>query len=580
MKTINKKPVFLTLLLALASVMFSCVDDEFDTPPATTIPVGETITIQEIKNLFNNENDDYLFTTDRSVFAVVTMDDKSGNIYKTAYIQDQTGAIALHLDASGGLYQGDSIRIQLNGLKVGQYSKLFQIDASDGNGFTMDNYITKLETKVEKTPKDATILDIISNMSYYQCRIVKLNNIQFIASDTSKTYADGENLVTENRTIEDENGRKLIVRTSGYAAFANEPIPNGSGSLIAIIGQYNNDIQLYLRSTEEVIMENERFDGSGGGGDGSGTFENPYNVAAGIVNQDESEKWIEGYLVGVYETKDELGNDLSEFAPSFTAPFYTNTNVIIADNDDETNILNCLVIQIPSGDIRNNVNLVDNSANLGKSIKFKGNLESYFSTAGLKSVNGYWMDGDGINPEDPAAVEILGTSTTVSTLNENFNSATANTNFAENGWLNANKEGERYWQGKEYNSNKYTQSTAYGATSENIEMWMVSPGVELTTPKKLNFDSNAGYYRHDGLTVWVSTDFNGDKTNLFSSTWTEITDVTIATSPTDGYGDWTNSGDIDLSSYSGTIYILFKYVGDNENNTTTFQVDNVQLTDL
>ncbi|MEA2105146.1 MAG: DUF5689 domain-containing protein [Bacteroidota bacterium] len=259
MKKMNKKSAIYTLIFALAMTMFSCVDDEFDTPPGSTIPVGETITIQDVKTLFNNEGD-YQFTTDQSIFAVVTMDDKSGNIYKTAYIQDQTGAIALHMDASGGLYKGDSIRIQLNGLKVGQYENLFQIDATDGNGFTMDKYITKLDTKVEKTPEEATILDILSGMDYYQCRIIKLNDVQFILSDTSKTFANGEDLVTENRTIQDQEGNSLIVRTSGYASFANEPVPNGSGSLVAIVGQYRNDVQLYIRSSEEVEMDNERFD--------------------------------------------------------------------------------------------------------------------------------------------------------------------------------------------------------------------------------------------------------------------------------------------------------------------------------
>ncbi|MDY6800695.1 MAG: DUF5689 domain-containing protein [Bacteroidota bacterium] len=259
MKKMNKKSVIYTLIFALSMTMFSCVDDEFDTPPGYTIPVGETITIQEVKNLFNNEGD-YQFTTDQSIFAVVTMDDKSGNIYKTAYIQDETGAIALHMDASGGLYEGDSIRIQLNGLKVGQYESLFQIDATDGNGFTMDNYITKLDTKVKVTPEEVSILDIVSGMDYYQCRIVKLNNVQFILSDTNKTYADGDNLITENRTIQDQEGNSLIVRTSGYASFANEPVPNGSGSLVAVVGQYRNDVQLYIRSSEEVEMDNERFD--------------------------------------------------------------------------------------------------------------------------------------------------------------------------------------------------------------------------------------------------------------------------------------------------------------------------------
>ncbi|MGM0503328.1 MAG: DUF5689 domain-containing protein, partial [Bacteroidota bacterium] len=100
MKKINKKPVILTLLFSLALIMFSCVDDEFDTPSPRTIPEGDPITIQEVKDLFDAQGD-YEFTTDKSIYAVVTMDDKSGNIYRTAYIQDETGAIALHMAASG-----------------------------------------------------------------------------------------------------------------------------------------------------------------------------------------------------------------------------------------------------------------------------------------------------------------------------------------------------------------------------------------------------------------------------------------------------------------------------------------------
>lgn len=261
MKKMNKKSAIFTLIFALAMAMFSCVDDEFDTPPVTTIPVGDTITIQEVKDLYNAENSDYTFTNDQSIFAVVTMDDKSGNIYKTAYIQDQTAAIALHMNASGGLYEGDSLRLQLNGLKVGLYNKLFQIDATDGNGFTMDNYITKLDTKVEVTPEDSVnIEDISSGMDYYQGRLVKLYNVQFIASDTNKTYADGDNPENgKNRTLEDANGDEIIVRTSDFASFANEPVPNGSGSLVAIVSQYD-DPQLVIRSLEEVEMDNERFD--------------------------------------------------------------------------------------------------------------------------------------------------------------------------------------------------------------------------------------------------------------------------------------------------------------------------------
>ena len=154
-----------------------------------------------------------------------------------------------------------------------------------------------------------------------------------------------------------------------------------------------------------------------------------------------------------------------------------------------------------------------------------------------------------------------------------------NADFSINGWLNANKVGERYWQGKEFESNKYVQATAYGSTSATMESWLVTPGVTLSTAKKLNFDSKAGYYLHAGLTVWVSTNFDGNSENLFTATWTQIS-PTIATAPSNGYGIWVNSGDINLSAYSGTIYVLFKYTGNNTTQTTTFQIDNVKIIDL
>lgn len=565
--------VLLTLFVATSVLMFSCVDDDFDTPPSTTIPVGEVKTIQELKNSFLDDT----ITVDMTVYATVTMDDKSGNIYKTAYIQDATGAIALHLDASGGIYQGDSIRIQLNGLKIGKYRELFQIDAPDGNGFTLDNYITKIQTLVNVEPETATISDINNNKASYQCKLVKLEGVQFVAGDTAATYADAENEESRSLNIEDANGNTVIVRSSGYAQFADESVPDSSGSLIAIVGQYNDDMQLIIRTTEEVMMENERLSG-GGTGSGTGTFDDPYDVEAGISHDGATEVWVEGYLVGVYETEDASG-PLADFVPSFTAPFYTSTNVIIADSDSETDISNCIVVQVPSGDIRNAVNLVDNGSNLGKLIKFKGDRETYFGEDGLKSVNGYWLDGSGINPEDPIDVVVIGTSTVVSSLNENFTGVAVDIDFDTNGWLNANTQGERYWQGKEYDGNYYIQTTAYGATSDNIENWVVTPGVELTTPKKLSFDTKTGYYQHAGFSVHVSTDFDGNNSNLLTSTWTQIS-PTIATGPSDGYGNWVNSGDVDLSSYSGTIYVLFKYIGDNSSNTTTFQLDNVQIVNL
>ncbi|MCB2197188.1 MAG: choice-of-anchor J domain-containing protein [Bacteroidetes bacterium] len=591
MKKMKQYSKIMTVIIALAIVLFACVDDDFDTPPIRQIPTGDVITIENIKTLFNEEaeflntgtEDAYLFDYDASIYGTVTMDNETDNSYRTFYIQDNTGAIAVYQDVSGGIYIGDSVRIYLRDLVVMQYSGLFQLNSKIGDGVNVDSNIVKMGFNVERNPEAATIDQILSNKEYYQGRLVKISDVQFVDTDTSKTFANPDDLETENRLLQDNLDNQIFVRTSGYANFAGANVPDGSGSIIAIVGQYNSDMQLYIRKLGEVEMDNARFDvgGGGGTGEGTGTFDDPYNVANAISNSTDTEVWVEGYLVGVYETVDASGNTLSDFTPSFTSPFYTSSNVIIADSDSETDISNCIVIQVPSGDIRTAVNMVDNPGNLGKIIKFKGDRLTYFGEDGLKNVNGYWLDGDGINPEDPVDVVVIGTSTVVSSLNEDFSGVTADQDFEGTGWLNANVQGERYWQGKEFDSNKYIQATAYNATADNIESWVVTPGVDLSTPKKLSFDTNTGYYKHAGLTVYVSTDFDGNNSNLFSATWTDITSsATIAEGPSDSYGTWVNSGDIDLSAYSGTIYVMFKYTGDNSSNTTTFQLDNVKVIDL
>ena len=584
MKKFKKISQLLTLIAAMAAFMFSCVDDNYDIPPITQKPIGAIYTIQQVKDSLASLST-YKFEHDASVYATVTMDNESDNSYKTFFIQDNTAAIAVFQNPSGGVYIGDSVRLYLKDLIVMKYHELFQINNVAGTGIDIEANLIKQGYNNKRTPEETTIAEIIADsasLAYFQGRLVKISNVQFVSSDTSKTYANAITLTNENRYIQDSIGNLLIVRTSGYSTFADSEVPNGSGSIIAIVSQYGSDIQLAIRKASEVQMTNARFETGGGGSidpEGTGTFADPYNVASGISNQGQTAKWVEGYMVGVYETVDEFGVDLGTFTPSYTAPFNTVFNVIIADSQNETNIQNCLIIKLTSGEIRNTLNLVDNVTNKGKQVKVYGDLMSYFSKSGLQNVTGYWFEGAGINPDVPADAVVLGTSTTVASLNEIFTSATVDVNFTTNGWLNANKVGERYWQGKEFEANKYVQATAYGSISTTMESWIVTPGVTLTTPKKLNFDTKAGYYKHAGLTVWVSTNFDGNNANLFTSTWTQINPI-IATSPSTAYGEWVNSGDVDLSAYSGTIYVLFKYVGDKTTNTTTFQLDNVQIIDL
>ena len=112
----------LNILLAigiLISVM-SC-RKEYDTPPVQTLPVGNILTVEELKAFRDSVGTAYTFTEDYSVYATATTDETSGNFYKEVYVQAGDHAIQLRLANSGGLYEGDSVRIYLKG-KIGRES--------------------------------------------------------------------------------------------------------------------------------------------------------------------------------------------------------------------------------------------------------------------------------------------------------------------------------------------------------------------------------------------------------------------------------------------------------------------------
>ncbi|MFH2141121.1 MAG: DUF5689 domain-containing protein [Bacteroidota bacterium] len=246
--------------LFLSGLLFisSCVKKEFDEPPPINIPVGNVLTIADLYQIYQDSIvavsgvSTYKFSKDYSVFAVVTMDDKLGNIYKSAYVEDATHAINLHLLASGGLYEGDSVRIYLKGLILGDYSGMLQLDSVN-----IDKHIFKQATLKHKTPKLVTISEIISNSTNpeYKGKLLRIDSVEFVSSNA--TWADMDNQISINNIIQDKDKNQLIVRTSGFSSFAGDSLPKGNGTLIAIYSPYNTDLQLYVRDPKELNMTGE-----------------------------------------------------------------------------------------------------------------------------------------------------------------------------------------------------------------------------------------------------------------------------------------------------------------------------------
>ncbi|MDE7389319.1 MAG: hypothetical protein K2M97_08740, partial [Muribaculaceae bacterium] len=120
------------------------------------------------------------------------------------------------------------------------------------------------------------------------------------------------------------------------------------------------------------------------GGD-EGTQANPYTVeqfiAAGVTNKDV---WVKGAIVGFLN-----GNVFMDSLLKFTADGAKATNVLLAPEAGVTDPAKCIVVTLPSGDVRKAVNLRDNPGNLGKTVSLCGTSANVFGATGLSSASDF-----------------------------------------------------------------------------------------------------------------------------------------------------------------------------------------------
>lgn len=257
MKNLIKIFVIISMFIAI----HACVDRDYDTPPEVIIPEGNVLTIGNLHQIIE-DSISHTFVEDYSVYGVITADETSGNLYKSLFMESAEYGINLRLKFSASLIKvGDSIRIALNGLTVQSYNGTYQIGEIDP-----DMQIIKQEVGLDPEPEIVTISQLLSGA--YNCRLVKLENVQFEENALGETYADVVNQYNVNHDLTDCNGNSVIVRTSGFASFAGETVAEGNGTFIGISSEYNGDVQLTIRNLNEIELNGERCTNGGGGGGG------------------------------------------------------------------------------------------------------------------------------------------------------------------------------------------------------------------------------------------------------------------------------------------------------------------------
>lgn len=113
-------------------------------------------------------------------------------------------------------------------------------------------------------------------------------------------------------------------------------------------------------------------------GEADGTEEHPYSVADVIAfnSTKKGPYYVKAYIVGSAN---------SSMDKIQTSDFSGDTNIVIADQQNEADKSKLVPVQLPSGAIRTEWGLKANPGKLGKQVLIQANLENYFSVPGLKS---------------------------------------------------------------------------------------------------------------------------------------------------------------------------------------------------
>ncbi len=299
---------------------------------------------------------------------------------------------------------------------------------------------------------------------------------------------------------------------------------------------------------------------------GTGVKDSPYNVAQIIALNPtdtqtavESGVWVKGYIVGSMPTG---GSSTTLAGTSFGLADAAATNLVLGPTPDCTDPNKCIGIQL-STSIRGALALANVPGNLGKTLAIKGDVMKYCGGPGIKNGNEYVL-GDGNDTPNPPVGEV------VTSLDATFESGSL-----PQGWNNVNISGDKAWYVTSFDNNYYAAMTGYKGTTPPFDQWLVSPGVDMSQVqnKTLSFRSQVNGY---GSTTSVFEVYVLNSADVATATKTKL-DCTLATAPASGYSGFTPSGAIDLSAYTGVIYIGFRYYATQDANYATWCVDDILL---
>lgn len=305
------------------------------------------------------------------------------------------------------------------------------------------------------------------------------------------------------------------------------------------------------------------------GGVGNGEWNDPmtvYQASLGSIatetkeNEDGTEysvereqSWVTGYIVGYVDVS--IANVMKEETVKFTVPATVASNIVLAAKPDETDWTKCVPVQLPSGEVRNALNLVDHPENAGALVTIYGTTGSkYCSVYGVRSVSKYKWGKKGIF--------------TPKTI---FSAPFTNTEWS--GFTVDNGGEHTVW------SLDYRYGLVAKGRFDNVNYALnasaISPEIfisESIVSPVLTFDWAGMYFSN-------VTNFKKYVIVKIRTVGEEWQDIDVPVYPTGSTWDFVNCGAIDLSAYKGSKIQFGFFYESTTSISGTLEIRNIMVLD-
>ncbi|PHR72585.1 MAG: hypothetical protein COA67_04875 [Lutibacter sp.] len=187
---------------------------------------------------------------------------------------------------------------------------------------------------------------------------------------------------------------------------------------------------------------------------------------------------------------------------------------------------------------------------------------------------------------DPVILDcgIASSQGTMNLFNDDFETQTPFSLVTGNGWTNYIETGSEGWEA--YTSGGTNSSlgisarmSAYNSNDNDNIGWLIMPSIDFDAQngETLRFQTSNSFSDDSKMELLFSTDWDGTPANITTATWGVLPAAYIV-QDSDFYGSWLDSGIVDLSCATGSMYIAFKYTGgDTNDNTGTYELDEISI---